>query len=120
MTFGSILEAVGGLARVALAAAALVIVPLADAATCALDEVAPVSEAAMDAPVHDHSTANHEDGDTGDTQHCAHGHCHHAGAFVDAGLGVVAQFDLRGGAVTPERVGLIRDMPGGLERPPKA
>lgn len=82
MAFGLIINALSKLARVALAAMLLVVVPLADAATCVGEETQTVTEivGVMDQVAADGqvaATSAEDPGAAGGDQHCIHGHCHH-------------------------------------------
>ena len=123
MPFGSIIQAMLGLARVALASLLLVGVPMAEAATCGGEGMrAPVeltvtasdAATAVDADGLDHDTTG------GGDQHCIHGHCHHSTPFKtnDAASPLVVEASAVlqpiSTAVALTRVSV------GLERPPKA
>jgi hypothetical protein len=104
----------------------LVVVPIADAATCVGEELSSSMEAgapgevllvvnggASDAGGHDRQLP-------GDAEHCIHGHCHHSMPFKDGdrvahtlSVGSISVMSL-GSHMTPTRV------PAGLDRPPKA
>jgi hypothetical protein len=124
MPFGSIIQAVLGLARVALASLLLVGVPMAEAATCGGEGVhaaAALTVAASDAaPAADADGLDHDINTGGDDQHCIHGHCHHSTPFktneTASPLVVQASAVLQPilTAVALTRVSV------GLERPPKA
>lgn len=125
MAFGSIIQAVLGLARVALAAILLVGVPLAEAATCGGEgAVAPIEMAGSAdtaaAVFADRSDIAHDYKTGGDAQHCIHGHCHHSTPFKsnDAASPVV----LEASAVLQpiSTASVLTRVIGGLERPPKA
>lgn len=123
MLFGSIINAMKRLAHAALAIFVLVAAPLADAVACAGDgfESSSAISADLDMSAGQHV---HEPGD-GDERppleggHCEHGHCHNAATF-EGGNSAQTHTVLRDGPVSLDSARLIPDMPGGLERPPKA
>jgi len=123
MAFGSILQAVLRLARVALAAILLVGVPLAEAATCGGETAFAVENVDM---ASDATTVQVADGvahDTksgGDAQHCIHGHCHHSTPFKtdDTSATIVLEASA---SMTPAMASVVlTHVSGDLERPPKA
>jgi hypothetical protein len=123
MAFGSFIQAVLRLARVALAAILLVGVPLAEAATCG-GEMAFAGETVDTAS--DASTVQVADGvahdskSGGDAQHCIHGHCHHSTPFKadDTASPLVVESSV---GVKPALTSVVlMHVSGGLERPPKA
>ena len=115
------------LAHVALVAVLLVGVPVADATTCAGEELSGsvetsvvlqasvVTGAQLASDVGDHDSKR-----PGEAQHCIHGHCHHSTPFKcnDAvahalAIGAICAFPV-GTDMVPTHVS------AGLERPPKA
>ena len=123
MAFGTIIQAVLGLARVALAAILLVGVPLAEAATCGGETAFAVEavETAVDASkVQVADGVAHDSKSGGDAQHCIHGHCHHSTPFkTDETASPVVLEASAGVKVTMTSV-VLTHVSGSLERPPKA
>ena len=122
MAFGLNLQALIGLARVALAAIALVGVPLADAVACSAEASPAAIEAAADADHQANPAADPSHGteQSPDMAHCVHGHCHQSAAFNDMPSG--HQLYAVTEAASPARNTslVLPSVVGGLERPPKA
>lgn len=124
MLLGNTIQALVKLARVALAALLLVVVPMADAFACG-GEKSPASlttETAATVSTEIAFGASHEHGGqpAGDAQHCVHGHCHHGTPFrSDASeTHVIVTVSA---SITPHvQTVILTRVPGGLERPPKA
>jgi hypothetical protein len=114
------------LARVALASILLVGVPLAEAATCAGEDLmatGQISNAHADGA--SRASAYHPGDDGHGTQpagdaHCIHGHCHHSTPFKDSER--VAPVVAESSAIAQSLVsdGVITRVSAGPERPPKA
>ncbi len=119
MSFGSVIEAVLGLARVALASILLVGVPMADAATCGAEDIHGASSAAAVIAV-DVDDGDHDSRSSGDVQHCIHGHCHHSTPFRgdESALPSIAESSIRNELLNGPII--LARMSAGLERPPKA
>ena len=123
MAFGSIIQAVLGLARVALAAILLVGVPLAEAATCGGETafaVETVDTAADASTVQVADGAAHDYKSGGDAQHCIHGHCHHSTPFKAEAEASPIVLDASTGMKPSLASVVLTHVSGGLERPPKA
>lgn len=126
MSFGSIIQAVSRLARVALAAILLVGVPLAEAATCGGEGLnAPIEAASSAADMVSAVTADADDvshdystGD--DAQHCIHGHCHHYSPFKSNDAVSPVMLDASAESKPISSAVLLTRVISGLERPPKA
>lgn len=125
MAFGSIIDGLSKLARVALAAMVLVVVPLADAATCIGEETHAAVElgsvadevVADDQPVVDDVS---ESRSTGGDQHCVHGHCHH-GVPYKASEQAAELLTVQSREVFVVRPEVdLSGIASGLERPPRA
>lgn len=116
MYFGSTLQAILRLARVALAAILLVGVPLAEAATCGGEVASSSIEAAAENPA---SPADHGQ-QPGEAQHCIHGHCHHATPFKTVDVANAVQLNVATNAISREPGFILARVVTGLERPPKA
>lgn len=125
MAFGTTLQALLELARVALASLLLVGVPMADAAACAVEDMpaqtsAVTADGAEQVLTASTDTSDHEQQPEGDPQHCIHGHCHHSTtakvsvAEAKPASEAVIAMSPQTGAVAIVRVA------NGLERPPKA
>src|SRR5262245_15490323 len=116
MFLGATLQAVIGLARIALAVIALVGVPLADAVACTGDEPPASLEMTPDPP----TQSGHTDTQPSDIAHCMHGHCHQAAAFHTTAdsQGLLIERDANAPARNTSL--LLPSVSGGLERPPKA
>lgn len=124
MAFGTALQALLKLARVALASLLLVGVPMADAVACAGEEI----------PAHAASFADSDgagelsvSGDVseleqqtgGDAQHCIHGHCHHSTTMKvdEAATKPTSEAAI---AMSPQTGAVaVVGVANGLERPPK-
>jgi len=124
MTFVSPLRAFAGLVRTALAAAVLVVAPLADAAVCGTEQS--TSSVTMDAAAEQAPDAVSHGSQDGteqaplDGQHCVHGHCHHVTACEDRDGGDTLFASPTDGP-TPLVVGpALQHIALGLDRPPKA
>lgn len=126
MAFGSTLQALMGLARVALASVLLVGAPMADAAICAGEEFSSSTEAsvasASDVAREEAALAGgeHDSQSPGDAQHCVHGHCHHTTA-VKSNEDVARAMTVGATAIAPIGTDMVlAHVSAGLERPPKA
>jgi hypothetical protein len=126
MQLGTTLGTLMALARIALASIVLVVVPLADAATCAGETVAgeiEVGAASGPSEVAVQITAGdvgHDSQLPGDAQHCIHGHCHHATTLKD-GESISQVLAVGAISVEPLRTDMVlAHMSAGPERPPKA
>lgn len=125
MSFGLVLEAVLGLARVALASILLVGVPLADAATCGAEnphsaiETVMGSDNAQTLMAVETGDAEH-DSQSPDAQHCIHGHCHHSTPFrgSESTAPSIAETSIKTELVNGPVI--LARVSTGLERPPKA
>ena len=123
MAFGSIIQAVLGLARVALAAILLVGVPLAEAATCGGETAFAVetADAASNATtVKAADGVAHDSQSGGDAQHCVHGHCHHSTPFKTETAASPVVLEASAGMKSAMPTAVLQHVSGGLERPPKA
>ncbi len=125
MAFGSTLQRLFALARVALASILLVGVPIADAAACAGEEITGSVEASLaaddlvEAGDDGGSGSGDHDRRPGDDQHCVHGHCHHVAAFRNSDTSAPA---LTMDATAFPRAGLdtvLTWTSAGPERPPR-
>ena len=120
MIFGSTIQALIGWARIALASVVFVLVPMADASTCAKDSPAGVEmvasvEAAADVGGQDHSQQK-----SGDVSHCVHGHCHQQMNEANP-VSVDVQWMSKAPLIASIDAGaLLPRFMTGLERPPKA
>lgn len=126
MAFTSSLQALMRLVQVALAFVLLVGLPIADAATCAGEELPSSIEAS--AAVRDSmanlnavfSSGSHETQSPSDAQHCIHGHCHHTTPFT-AGESFSRILTVGVTSVAPLHTDMVlAHVSAGLERPPKA
>lgn len=123
MDFVSTLQAILRLARVALAAILLVGVPLAEAATCGGEVASSGIEAAVGqaTTVADNPAGDADHGrESGEAQHCIHGHCHHATAFKTVETANVVRLTTVAKTHTRETDFALSRVVVGLERPPKA
>ena len=119
MSFGLTLGGLVGLVRVALAAMALVGVPMADALICA-DE-APDHAAIHSVAANDVSTPSSDsDREPVDVHQCMHGHCHHAGTYSSFASQDVPAHDVGSDVFPRELAFSLQSVTPGLERPPKA
>lgn len=127
MSFGSAFQVMMRLARVALASIVLVGVPLAEAATCAGEEVS----STINASVHSEGAyiavagasdvgADHDAQLPKDAEHCIHGHCHHSTPFQDSEQIASAVTEGRANVLLPIFDNALSRVLSGLERPPKA
>lgn len=122
MVLGSALQALIGVARVALAVIALVCVPLADAVACSADET-PASDVmivAADQLAAPATDTGHDKGGSPDAAHCIHGHCHSSVAFNQSVADDVLQIESRIDAPARDASIALPGVATGLERPPKA
>lgn len=121
MTFGVTLDAIVGLARIALAAIALVIAPIADTFTCGSEEAPAAAEMVADAGPSAHAATDQDDhkGQSSDFAHCVHGHCH---SSMTSNHAAEQPFYAVAEAASPVRNASIAlpSVSSGLERPPKA
>lgn len=115
------------LARVSLASMLLVWVPLADAATCASDDMTKVvaameapSDTSVDASIASSGEADHDANRFGDSQHCVHGHCHHATPLRDGERHIQAMTEARSRTLPRHTDSVPTHVSAGLDRPPKA
>lgn len=114
------------LARVALASILLVGVPLAEAATCAGEDLSVAGEISIAHAVGAVlASANHPGDDGHGTHpagdaHCIHGHCHHSTPFKDSER--VTAVMAESSAIVPSLISdsVITRVSAGPERPPKA
>lgn len=125
MSLGSLFKAVSELARVALAAGVLVFAPLAEAAVCLAEDAGVSGEASisLNTPVDQETEVTdrqHDNERSSDDGQCAHGHCHHAVAFVNADEGESHRFDVRAQRLSHKDAAPAPCVSVGLERPPKA
>ena len=101
-------------ALLALFVVMFVLVPVADAATCAADTETPRATSTLDQPVQP------DEGLSGDHALCAHGHCHHSGVVLpqptQPGL---TRAQINGPSLKPSNAPLASHSPGGLKRPPR-
>lgn len=125
MSLGSTLQALMKLAHVALVAILLVGVPMADAATCAGEELSGTiesgiaSDQALVAADVASTSGDHDAQMPGDAQHCIHGHCHHTTPFKEC-ASVVQVVAASTTSVAPLGTDMVlAHMSAGLERPPK-
>lgn len=119
MSFGLTFGGLAGLVRVALAAIALIGVPMADALICA-DE-APDHAAVHAVAANDVSTpASDNDREPVDVHQCMHGHCHHAGTYPSFASQDVLVHDVGSDVFPRELAFSLQSVATGLERPPKA
>lgn len=126
MSFDSLIQALVGLARVALASFVLVWVPLADAATCAGNDnvsievsIAGDSATSVDLKSPPVGKSSENNSTPSDAQHCVHGHCHQTAAPQSASVVLIAL-----ASADVNMPSLQAHMPSCiavcLERPPKA
>lgn len=101
------------LATLALLIAVFVVIPVADAALCALEGEATHLSLAVDED-------GHEDDNLFDLSqgHCEHGHCHHTTSHVSTDI--LASGTWRHAHHWPEYDTAVSYTPDGLKRPPKA
>ena len=127
MSFGSVFQVMMRLARVALASIVLVGVPLAEATTCAGEEVSFTIDASVVSE--GANIAVSDAGDVGsdhdsqlpkDAEHCIHGHCHHSTPFQDSEQIASAVTEGRANVLLPISDNALSRVSTGLERPPKA
>jgi hypothetical protein len=125
MAFGTTIQALLKLARVALASLLLVGVPMADAVACAGEEIPSHASAFADSDAVEElsvstDTSEHEPQSGSDAQHCIHGHCHHS-TTMKAGVEEAKPTSEAAIAMSPRTgaVAIVR-VANGLERPPKA
>jgi len=119
MSFGLTLKSLVGLVRVALAAIALVGVPMADALICAdeaPDHAAVHAVAANDAA----APSSDSDREPVDVHQCMHGHCHHAGTYAGVVSHDVPAHEVNSDVFPRELAFSLQSVATGLERPPKA
>ncbi len=117
------MQAVLGLARVALAAILLVGVPLAEAATCGGETAVVVGtvDTAADVPkVQVADGSAHDSKSGGDAQHCIHGHCHHSTPFKADDTASPVVIEASSGMKLAMTSVVLTHVSGSLERPPKA
>lgn len=125
MAFGTSIQALLKLARVALASLLLVGVPMADAVACAGEEMPAHASALADGDAADQLSASadaseYEQQSGGDAQHCIHGHCHHSTTMKvdEAATKPTSEAAI---AMSPQTGAVaIVGVANGLERPPKA
>lgn len=115
MLFARPLQVLIRLAHAALAAVALVVAPIAEAAVCSGEE----SQVAAELAVTDGGDTQDQAPQPAGDQHCIHGHCHHVTACQTASNGVVALTRSEPARLADPGAN-VRAVVFSLERPPKA